>query len=582
MPDQPAPAARFLHALAAAALREGDPAALAGEAAAALEGVFAKLKSLVLDVQFTGFSFRGRLLGGADPRLLRAAGQLIVLRVSRVGFTPGAGADDLRVLFEAVGKTPAELGEGGVVAFLARRRPRGVYLSTSAGEVYRPPAAPPREPAAEAEASPSAGAPAVEGQAPSAEAAPPREEAPAAVHAQADAGAAVGEFELFAGDGTELSEFELLDEFPVLDAPAPAPAAPAGAPGEEPGSHDMYHFFRVAKDERHHDEAEQLPALLHAADNPARFDELAQACTRAGLRLVRSDSHEQAVALLDALVREARRPDRTRIFRDSAATALQRAGTPETLQLLARLLEHGGRERERILDFFGFIGDEAVPLLENLLFRTGDAELRKAVFRRLLPLEGMAQRIVARAMQDPAPARTRMVLELATLPEVDHDLAVRWLAEAAAHPDAGVRADVARLAAAVGGRGGLRVLVDLLGDRDPGVKRAAIQHLGTVGDAAAVPFLARLVVEAGDEELQVAAIVALGRTGSGEALPALLNVVNRRALFGGKKMLRVKTAALAAIARIPTPAARDVLASFAAGRDSDLAPEARRILSTID
>jgi HEAT repeat protein len=134
----------------------------------------------------------------------------------------------------------------------------------------------------------------------------------------------------------------------------------------------------------------------------------------------------------------------------------------------------------------------------------------------------------------------------------------------------------------VGGRGGLRVLLDLLGDRDPQIRRGAVQSLGTLGDAAAVPFLARLLND-DDEELQVAAVGALGRIGSAEAVPALLGVLNRRAgLFGGKKLQRVKSAALAALARIPTAGAREVLASTAAGKDSDLASEARRILATLE
>jgi hypothetical protein len=63
----------------------------------------------------------------------------------------------------------------------------------------------------------------------------------------------------------------------------------------------------------------------------------------------------------------------------------------------------------------------------------------------------------------------------------------------------------------------------------------------------------------------------------------LLGVLNRRAgLFGGKKLQRVKSAALAALARIPTAGAREALAATAAGKDSDLATEARRILATLE
>jgi HEAT repeat protein len=286
--------------------------------------------------------------------------------------------------------------------------------------------------------------------------------------------------------------------------------------------------------------------------------------------------------LLDSLVGEAERPDRGRVFRDLAVQALRRAAAPETLHRLGEQLQHGGAERERILHFFTFMGGEAVQQLETTLFRTADPELRIAIFRRLIRMEGMSVRLAARAMTDPSPARTRMILELAVLPDVDPDVALRWLAEAAAHSDATVRLDVARLVAVVGGRGGLRILLDLLNnDRDTLVKRAAIQALGTLGDAAAVPFLSRVVSD-GDEESQLAAVSALARIGSGEALPALMGVVNRRTLLGLKKSSRVKTAAIAAIARIPTPGAREAIQALAAGKDGDAAAEAQRALATMD
>ncbi|HEX2208500.1 MAG TPA: HEAT repeat domain-containing protein, partial [Longimicrobium sp.] len=133
-------------------------------------------------------------------------------------------------------------------------------------------------------------------------------------------------------------------------------------------------------------------------------------------------------------------------------------------------------------------------------------------------------------------------------------------------------------AAVLGGRGSMRVLVDLLNDPERLVRREAIAGLGTLGESAAVPFLARVLSDA-DEELQMAAAASLGRIGSGEALPALLGVVQKRSLLPLKKSTRGKVAALHAMARIDTPAAREAIAAIAQGRD-DMAEEARRILAS--
>lgn len=599
MADAPA-AARFVRALAAAVLREGDAAAHAREARAALDDVFAGQKSLVLDVQFTGFAQKGALVGGVDPVLLRAAGHLITLRVARIGFTPAADAAELQDVGTALSRTTSELGEGGIVAAMQALAPRGVYLSTTGGGVYKPaPRAPAAPPPAEA-ASPSA-----EAEAPASAETPPPPEAPSAESASAEAAPSVPERPTSAPapvesaapasgaaawdedvESTELAEFEILDTAfdpgpGTPSQPAAAGAAPAGGGAgetgrDEPPSSDMYHFFRAAGTGPV-DQAEALPRLLHEAENVTRFDELADAAARTALGLVRSDAHGQAVELLDALMREAERSDRNRFFREAAVQALRRAGTADTLHRLAELLPYGGAERERILRFFVFMGADALVMLEGQLHRTAEPELKGAIFRALIGVEGHADRLIAHAVQDPGPVKTRTLLELAGQPGVDPELARRWAAEAASHRDASVRVEAARGAAMLGGRGAMRVLVDLLGDGERLVRREAIHGLSTLGEAAAVPFLARLLNDS-DEELQCMAAAALGRIGSAEGLPPLLSIVNKRSLLTLKKATRPKIAALNAIARIQTPAARDALQSVAGGRD-ELAEEARRLLA---
>lgn len=588
-------AARFVRALAALVSRDGDASARAAEARAALDEVFAAQKSLVLDVQFTGFSQKGQLVGGVDPRVLRAAGHLITLRLNRVGFTPEVSVADLEA-FGAVASRPAgQLGQGGAIAALAQAQPRGLYASTAAGEVYKPPAraaapsagaaaAPEAAPPAEAAAPPPA-ADAPASAAPPAEAPPPAPEAaPPPAPAAAAPSAPTMPWDDAAVESTELAEFEFIDAADLPAPPAgeaaPSAASSSGRAGEgggreEPHSSDMYHFFRTAD---HSDaQAEALPRLLHQASTVTRFDELAESAARTSLALLRSDEYAQAVELLDALIREAERPDRTRFFRESAVQALRRAGTAPTLQRLLDRLPYAGADRDRILRLFVFLGGDALVMLEGLLYRSADPELRASVFRALVSVDGQADRLIAHAVQDPSPVRTRTLLELAAQGGTDPEVARRWAGEAAAHRDAAVRVEAARTAAALGGRGSMRVLVDLLNDPERLVRREAVQGLGTLGEPAAVPFLARLLGD-GDEELQVAAATSLGRIGSGEALPALLTAVQKRSMLSLRKSTRGKVAALHAIARIDTPAAREALAAVALGKD-EMAEEARRILA---
>lgn len=554
-----APEVRFVRALAAGILREGDGAAVA--ARAALRDFLSTEKNLVLEVQFTGFARRGEQVGGVHPLFLRSAAQLIVLRVNRIGFTAEAAEDDLRALFDAVSRPSAELPEDGVVGLLRERSPRGIFLSTSSGEVYRPERSADPEPAVAAPAPetvpPAAGSPAPD---------------PGALDfVSADSIVGFDEFEFVETAGNPLPPAGAGEERGA--GAAPPPAAP-----DEPPADDLYHFFRAATPDRSGPEAADLAGSLRSATTVMRFDELTQQSVAAVPRLLDSGDVMRAVELVEALVEESRRADRSRLFRDSAQQALRRAVTDPVLARLAELLERGGEVRGRVLRVLLAVGGGAFALLEGIAVRTGDAGLREAIFRAMLGTDPGNNRILERALGEPVAARTRAVLELAMLPGIDATLTRRWLERGAGHPDASVREDVVRHATRVGGRGGMRILVDLLADADESVRRAAVRGLGELAEPAAVPFLARIVNDSGDDELQLEAVAALGRTGSAEALPVLAGVLARRQLFSGKRLQRLKLAAVAAVARIPIPAAREVLASLAAGKDAELAAEARRSL----
>ncbi|HEX8391316.1 MAG TPA: hypothetical protein VF665_03075, partial [Longimicrobium sp.] len=163
-------AARFVRTLALAIQRDGEPSARAAEAHEALSEVLQSQKSLVLDVQFTGFTSKGQPVGAVDPVVLRSAGHLITLRINRIGFTPDARPEDLQAVIEAAARGAGELGAGGLVGALAQAAPHGVYASTASGDVYKPAPRRAAEPPPAAEppsASPFADAPADAGPAPS-------------------------------------------------------------------------------------------------------------------------------------------------------------------------------------------------------------------------------------------------------------------------------------------------------------------------------------------------------------------------------------------------------------------------------
>lgn len=539
------PAVSFVHALSSGLLRDATPAAAAALAHDALTALWREQRSLVLEVQFTGFTARGLRVGGVDPVLLRGAGQLIVHRVSRVGFTPEVGVADLTAFLQAASRTPRELAEPGLMGAVRAAAPRGIYLSTSGGETYRPPAA-----AAE----------------PVAEVRP----------AEAEASPAYVDDE---GEGADLSSFEIVEEITVFAEPTAA-SRPVAADSDDTPSSGMYHFFKTATTTGRDEKSGALPRMLHETADMVRFNDLVQSCANGARRHLEEGDTAAAVALLEALAVEAERTDRSRVFRDTAGMSLRAIGTAENLPQLGELLQNGG-ERERILNVLFALGGEAVAIADGVIFRTSDIEVRRAIFRRILGVDGLARQLFTRAMGE-NPQRARTILELATMPEVDPELAARWLGEGGSHADPAVRTDSARYATALGGRAGLRVLVELLSDAERTVRRSALQGLATLADPASVPFLSRFVTENTDEDLQLAAVAALGKIRSPEALPPLLAIVNKRQLFGGKKAKGLKVAAIEAVGRTGVPAAHNVLKLIAGGSDGELAEHARRVLSLVE
>lgn len=542
--------AAFVRALADAVVGGEELPVAAATLRAALEAVLRTRKSIVLDVQFTGFSVRGQPVGGVAPEIVRAAGQLIVRRVGRIGFTADASEASLHDILVALRTAPTQLGEGGVVGVLHASAPAGVYLTTNAGETYRPAATPPRE--GTEPASPAGAAATSE---PAAETEP-------------DAAA------------FNLEEFEVLDAFSAPLTPAePAPAQPTQPSAPEPAGGELFHFFRTSAHGEPEPEADALPEMLRICESLSRFEELAQTAARAAISLVHGYDTARALLLLEALAAEAGRADRGRIFRETAQQALQRAGTDALLPALVEHIEASTADRPRIARFFQFRGDAALDALEALLFRTADPELRAFLFRLLASDPTRAPTLLQRAMGDPSPARTRLLLALAPTEAPDAEIAAQWLAAAARHADASVRADATQLASVGGGRAMLRLLVDLSADREPTVRKAAVQGMGTTRDAAAVPFLLRTLNSSdAEEDLQLAAVDALAEIGSAEAVPPLLSVLGRRQLFASRKLQRLKQAALGALARVEAPAARDALRAAAESKDGAVAAEARRLL----
>jgi hypothetical protein len=62
-------------------------------------------------------------------------------------------------------------------------------------------------------------------------------------------------------------------------------------------------------------------------------------------------------------------------------------------------------------------------------------------------------------------------------------------------------------------------------------------------------------------------------------VPGLMGVINRKQIFGGRKLARMKTLAVQALSLVEHRSAKDALTAIANGRDTELASLAREILA---
>jgi hypothetical protein len=552
------PVQRFLHTLAAAVSRDGEERALARGAAGALEEILSDRSSFVIDVQFTGFTEKGVRVGGVDPGLLRFAGHLITLRVQRLGFTREARAEDLSAFFSAVSVQPRDLPDGGLIAVLAEHHPFGIYVATTTG-AYRP---------AKRAAPPDADGGQLGKQR----------------YGDEDAAASTAVPGLEVEDEVELTDFELLD---VTQQLASIPEAPSFREPREDSAEvtdrrddsGLYQFFRSSGSAPEQSGVRELADRLPATTALPEYSELLAAAAFELERLMADGDEEDALLLLTVFVDEVNRTDRSRVYRDTARTTFLSMGRGKAVPFLMGLLERRPEGRDRFLPLLVEFGSEAAPLLEALLFRTADTALRETAFLALSGQEVVLERILERALNDPQSGRARGILELAMLPELEPAIALRWIGAEAAHQDPGLRAEAARHAARLGGRTAMRILMELLNDSVTDVQVAALRGLGALHEPTSVPFVARLVRESSDEEVQLAAIEALGRIGSAEAMPPLASVLNRRQLLGARKLARLKVAAVRSLARIPSRPARDLLHQIASGKETEISSEAMRLLA---
>jgi hypothetical protein len=131
------------------------------------------------------------------------------------------------------------------------------------------------------------------------------------------------------------------------------------------------------------------------------------------------------------------------------------------------------------------------------------------------------------------------------------------------HEDIRVRTELANCLAEIGDDQAMALLARLLHDQERIVRLLAAKRLGQTGGKCAVSLLTQHICEDAflnrDTAEKSEILDSLGRTGSDEAFPALEKLVRRKGLFNWAENNEMKQCAIAALGRLGTKRALDLL-----------------------
>jgi len=319
---------------------------------------------------------------------------------------------------------------------------------------------------------------------------------------------------------------------------------------------------------------------------------------------------ELGLQLFRALAGETQAENRSSSQRLIASSALGRLGTPEFTSWLAQMiLRASPQEKADLVNLLALLGEGAGKVLLGLVFAEKDEALIRVAalalcrqaesigtfalqtgrvgFSRALGEgeggfrgeRGLAH-LFANALAQGAPARVIRVIRILLSSQRPQVLAV--VRGGLRHRESRMRVEMMRALGEFKPAEAERLLLAGLEDSCWQVRAEACRALGEMGGQLsreealrATERLGWLAKQAGfnsrTHAVRLAAIEAVGRLGQEEAVPLLVGLLEEKGWFFRRGRERLRSAAAAALAEIPFPAAAEALRQGCASRKAALA-----------
>lgn len=526
-------AREFLSSFARALLSD-SPEAGEQSLAPQLAGLLEAAGRFVIDVRFTGLVEHGSEAGGVDPELVRAAGLLIVKRVTRVGFTSASSLSEFIALLRAPGTDIFVAAEAAAL--------QGVFISGPAGEVYRGSAA--TVPATRADERPE--------------------------------GAPTGALD--PEESLDLVAFDLIDAHPILPPITRAPSDRAQVQTDPDVPADsMFQFFRSSAGTGRTEDPEQLAASIDSAHSITELAGPLALIPNAIEQALGSHDPSSIAVLLRALGGVLTDDDRPRLFRDEVIQTVKRISSPDLGRIFPTVISSSGlEESEHILLLLPHLGAAGQAAVESLLFGNHDRSVRQRALNVALQSDNLADSVLRLVSGERATNRLNAALALLDESVREVRPAHKLVEIGAQSSSLSVRREAARAAGRIRA---FRLLAPLAADDAAEVASAALEALGQTRDAGAVTLIMRLLADGTPESLQLEAVEALGSISAPESVQALASLFRRKRFLPSPRLTRLKLAALTALARMNRPESRSVLQTISESGEKSVAERARELLA---
>ena len=313
-----------------------------------------------------------------------------------------------------------------------------------------------------------------------------------------------------------------------------------------------------------------LEELVDMDHEPAQFVDLTRYLEQDAVSFAGAGDTERLIRVVHSLERQVQpESPRSDSYRVVAARALRRTGTEPVVSRLKQALAGATPEQKcGVVRLLGHLGDRAAPVLVDAIRGEPSLEVEQAAVLALARMGGEGDRAVQNLLSD---RDTDLVTKaMRILARTNEDAMIKHLYSILDRPDWRLKAELVRLLASCQGPQAEHILVRALLDDSIKVRAQAADSLGTRRATSAVGALS-LAAERGalhgeGFHFRKAAVSALGRIASAEAVASL-----GRALSKGSRLFRensdsLRSLAAQALARIPAIEAYEALTQGQAER----------------